>query len=57
MQRGSKFEGDLVLKCYFTKKKLCWEILDGNLTYKCEMRWPEIQYLRSSQVWYCPPLS
>ncbi|KAG6527403.1 hypothetical protein ZIOFF_009502 [Zingiber officinale] len=32
----SRYEGDLVAKCYFAKHKLVWEVLEGGLKYKIE---------------------
>lgn len=33
----SRYEADLVAKCYFAKHKLVWEVLDGGLKSKIEM--------------------
>ncbi|RQO89888.1 hypothetical protein POPTR_005G014600v4 [Populus trichocarpa] len=41
-QRASKNEGDLMAKCYFIKKKLVWEFLQGRLKYKIEIQWSDI---------------
>ncbi|PNX98201.1 hypothetical protein L195_g021443, partial [Trifolium pratense] len=30
----SRYEGDLVAKCYFAKHKLVWEVLDSGLKHK-----------------------
>ncbi|KAL3824667.1 hypothetical protein ACJIZ3_020696 [Penstemon smallii] len=38
----SKYEGDLVAKCYFAKHKLVWEVLDGGLKNKLEIQWSDI---------------
>ncbi|RRT42784.1 hypothetical protein B296_00054219 [Ensete ventricosum] len=35
----SRYEGDLVAKCYFAKRKLVWEILEGGLKSKVEIQW------------------
>ncbi|KAG6523579.1 hypothetical protein ZIOFF_013440 [Zingiber officinale] len=32
----SRYEGDLVAKCYFAKHKLIWEVLEGSLESKIE---------------------
>jgi hypothetical protein len=42
VQRASKNEGDLMAKCYFLKKKLVWEFLQGRLKYKIEIQWSDI---------------
>ncbi|KAG6773116.1 hypothetical protein POTOM_020370 [Populus tomentosa] len=41
-QIASKNEGDLMAKCYFIKKKLVWEFLQGRLKYKIEIQWSDI---------------
>ncbi|EPS64940.1 hypothetical protein M569_09843, partial [Genlisea aurea] len=46
----SKYEGDLLVKCYFAKHKLVWEILDGILKSKIEIQWSDIVALKSN----CP---
>ncbi|KAA8535424.1 hypothetical protein F0562_030435 [Nyssa sinensis] len=46
----SRYEGDLVAKCYFAKHKLVWEILDGGLKSKIEIQWSDITALRAN----CP---
>ncbi|XP_047945354.1 uncharacterized protein LOC125191955 isoform X3 [Salvia hispanica] len=43
----SKYEGDLVAKCYFAKHKLVWEVLDGGLKSKIEIQWSEITALKA----------
>lgn len=43
----SRYEGDLVAKCYFKKKKLVWEVLDGNLKRKVEFQWSHILAIRA----------
>ncbi|KAG6527410.1 hypothetical protein ZIOFF_009509 [Zingiber officinale] len=35
----SRYEGDLVAKCYFSKHKLVWEVLEGGLKSKIEFHW------------------
>lgn len=52
VQRASKYEGDLVAKCYYAKRKLVWEMLDTSLGLKSKMeiQWPDITRLRAS----CP---
>ncbi|KAG8077131.1 hypothetical protein GUJ93_ZPchr0006g43272 [Zizania palustris] len=46
----SRYEGDLVAKCYFAKHKLVWEVLEGGLKSKIEIQWSDITALKSS----CP---
>ncbi|CAL9129134.1 unnamed protein product [Musa textilis] len=46
----SRYEGDLVAKCYFAKRKLVWEILDGGLKSKIEIQWSDITALKAT----CP---
>ncbi|XP_059637654.1 uncharacterized protein LOC132279644 isoform X2 [Cornus florida] len=46
----SRYEGDLVAKCYFAKHKLVWEILDGGLKSKIEIQWSDIVALKAN----CP---
>lgn len=49
-ERVSRFEGDLVAKCYYAKRKLVWEVLDDGLKSKIEIQWGDISYLSAS----CP---
>jgi hypothetical protein len=42
----SRHEGDLVAKVYFAKKKLVWEILEGELKKKIEFQWTDICAMR-----------
>lgn len=44
----SRYEGDLVAKCYFAKHKLVWEVLDGGLKSKIEIQWSDISALKAS---------
>ncbi|KAF0901978.1 hypothetical protein E2562_011807 [Oryza meyeriana var. granulata] len=46
----SRYEGDLVAKCYFAKHKLVWEVLEGGLKSKIEIQWSDITALKAS----CP---
>lgn len=48
MQYKSRYEGDLVAKCYFAKHKLVWEVLDGGLKNKIEIQWSDIMGLKAS---------
>ncbi|XP_009623108.1 uncharacterized protein [Nicotiana tomentosiformis] len=43
---ASRYEGDLVAKCYFAKHKLVWEILEGGLKSKIEIQWSDIMGLK-----------
>jgi len=49
-QYKSKHEGDLVAKCYFAKRKLVWEVLEGELKSKMEIQWSDIMALKAN----CP---
>ncbi|KAM7252671.1 hypothetical protein ACFE04_008180 [Oxalis oulophora] len=44
----SRYEGDLVAKCYFAKHKLVWEVLDGGLKSKIEVQWSDIMGLKAN---------
>ncbi|KAJ4890708.1 Uncharacterized protein Rs2_30456 [Raphanus sativus] len=46
----SRYEGDLVAKCYFAKHKLVWEVLEQGLKSKIEIQWSDIMGLKAS----CP---
>lgn len=48
LQYVSRYEGDLVAKCYFAKRKLVWEILDGGLKSKIEIQWSDITALKAN---------
>ncbi|AQK82806.1 hypothetical protein ZEAMMB73_Zm00001d037085 [Zea mays] len=43
----SRYEGDLVAKCYFAKHKLVWEVLEGGLKSKIEIQWSDIAALKA----------
>ncbi|KAJ6934361.1 hypothetical protein NC651_009411 [Populus alba x Populus x berolinensis] len=43
----SRYEGDLVAKCYFAKHKLVWEVLDGGLKNKIEIQWSDIVAIKA----------
>ncbi|KAG9150899.1 hypothetical protein Leryth_003027 [Lithospermum erythrorhizon] len=43
----SRYEGDLVAKCYFAKHKLVWEVLDGGLKNKIEVQWSDIMAIKA----------
>lgn len=49
-QYKSRYEGDLVAKCYYAKHKLVWEILEGGLKSKIEIQWSDIMALKAN----CP---
>lgn len=44
----SRYEGDLVAKCYFAKHKLVWEVLDGGLKNKIEIQWSDIVAIKAT---------
>ncbi|GLT49589.1 hypothetical protein SLA2020_231370 [Shorea laevis] len=46
----SRYEGDLVAKCYFAKHKLVWEVLENGLKSKIEIQWSDIVAIKAS----CP---
>lgn len=50
MQYKSRYEGELVAKCYFAKHKLVWEVLEGGLKSKIEIQWSDIMALKAN----CP---
>lgn len=43
----SRYEGDLVAKCYFAKHKLVWEVLHDGLKSKIEIQWSDIIALKA----------
>lgn len=49
-QRSSRYEGDLVAKCYYAKRKLVWEVLDSGLKSKVEIQWSDISAMKAT----CP---
>jgi hypothetical protein len=49
-QRASRYEGDLVAKCYYAKRKLIWEVLDSRLKSKIEIQWSDILAMKAT----CP---
>lgn len=48
LQYKSRYEGDLVAKCYFAKHKLVWEVLDGGLKNKIEIQWSDIMGIKAT---------
>ncbi|KAF2578996.1 hypothetical protein F2Q68_00006650 [Brassica cretica] len=44
----SRYEGDLVAKCYFAKHKLVWEVLERGLKSKIEIQWSDIVGLKAN---------
>eukprot|EP00249_Psilotum_nudum_P019905 c27472_g1_i1 orf=309-1712(+) len=44
----SRYEGDLVAKCYYAKRKLVWEVLGKGLKSKIEIQWSDITALKAS---------
>ncbi|KAH8965680.1 hypothetical protein BDL97_04G128700 [Sphagnum fallax] len=49
-ERVSRYEGDLVAKCYYAKRKLVWEVLDSGLKSKIEIQWSDISAMKAT----CP---
>jgi len=49
-ERTSRYEGDLVAKCYYAKRKLVWEVLDSGLKSKVEIQWSDISAMKAT----CP---
>ncbi|KAL2644848.1 hypothetical protein R1flu_012435 [Riccia fluitans] len=49
-ERVSRYEGDLVGKCYYAKRKLVWEVLESGLKSKIEIQWSDISAMKAS----CP---
>ncbi|CAA3016864.1 Hypothetical predicted protein [Olea europaea subsp. europaea] len=47
-QYVSTFQNTLVAKCYFTKQKLVWEVLEGGLKSKIEILWSDIIALKAT---------
>ncbi|MCO5554967.1 hypothetical protein L7F22_008507 [Adiantum nelumboides] len=43
----SRYDGDLVAKCYYAKRKLVWEVLDSGLKSKMEVQWSDISALNA----------
>ncbi|KAG6491446.1 hypothetical protein ZIOFF_052797 [Zingiber officinale] len=43
----TRYEGDLVAKCYFAKRKLLWEFLEGGLKSKIEFHWSDITAIKA----------
>jgi hypothetical protein len=50
IQCVSRYEGDLVTKCYYAKRKLVWEVLDSGLKSKVEIQWSDISAMKAT----CP---
>ncbi|KAL6964656.1 hypothetical protein U1Q18_035713 [Sarracenia purpurea var. burkii] len=46
--RISEHEGDLVTKCYYAKRKIVWEVLEGALKSKIEIQWSDIEAIRAT---------
>ena len=47
MQVQTSREGALVVKIYFAKRKLVWEILENALKKKNEIQWSDIVEIRA----------
>ncbi|XP_017226114.1 uncharacterized protein LOC108202228 isoform X2 [Daucus carota subsp. sativus] len=41
-EMSARHEGHIVAKCYYAKKKIVWEILEGALKRKIEIHWADI---------------
>ena len=48
LQCASRYDGDLVAKCYYAKRKLVWEVLESSLKSKMEVQWSDISGLRAN---------
>ncbi|GAA0141041.1 hypothetical protein LIER_02278 [Lithospermum erythrorhizon] len=44
----SQHDGNIVAKCYYAKRKLVWEILEGPLKSKIELQWSNIVGIRAT---------
>ena len=44
--KESRYEGDLLAKAYYAKKKLVWEVLEAGVKSKIEIPWADIVSLR-----------
>ncbi|KAH7688256.1 hypothetical protein IHE45_03G021600 [Dioscorea alata] len=44
----SRYEGDLVAKCYYAKHKIVWEVLDCGLKSKIEIQWSDIAAIKAT---------
>ena len=49
-QWHSRNASDLVGKCYYAKKKIVWEVLEGALKSKIEMQWSDILAIRATII-------
>ncbi|XP_027102499.1 uncharacterized protein [Coffea arabica] len=49
-ERHSMHEGHLVAKCYYAKRKLVWEVLEGALKSKIEILWSDIVGIRATII-------
>ncbi|KAG6491448.1 hypothetical protein ZIOFF_052799 [Zingiber officinale] len=43
----TRYEGDLMAKCYFAKRKLLWEFLEGGVKSKIEFHWSDITAIKA----------
>ncbi|XP_058213943.1 uncharacterized protein LOC131325626 [Rhododendron vialii] len=46
-ERLTRQEGDLIAKCYYAKRKIVWEVLEGSLKSKIEIQWSDIEAIRA----------
>lgn len=42
------YEGDVIAKIYYAKKKIVWEILQRPLKKKIEIQWSDISAIRAN---------
>ncbi|KAF8390481.1 hypothetical protein HHK36_025007 [Tetracentron sinense] len=47
-ERISRYEGELVAKCYYAKRKFVWEVLHSGLKNKIEVLWSDIASLKAT---------
>ncbi|KAK9692042.1 hypothetical protein RND81_09G237600 [Saponaria officinalis] len=47
LQRHARHDDELVARCYFSRKTLAWEILDGHLKFKFEILFSDIDAIKS----------
>ncbi|XP_047306236.1 uncharacterized protein LOC124909614 [Impatiens glandulifera] len=45
-----RYEGELKAKCYYSNKKIVWEILENNLKSKMEIHFSDIDAMRATMI-------
>ncbi|XP_047309769.1 uncharacterized protein LOC124913216 [Impatiens glandulifera] len=45
-----RYEGELKAKCYYSTKKIAWEILENNLKSKMEIHFSDIDAMRATMI-------